>query len=519
MDKAFEARRKAYEAFEFIPRKHQNRAVEIARRGQAALDLGKMDLAENEFNQMAKLAVMGNPMKPKIKTLPGLLKWNMYAAYDGKHHNYDIVLPEGRYTIQPQTLANGRFHSFILNFVNDKGYTGGGLHQHVATSRDARVLVGIAAKHYADLLKSGGTDYFRSHSMQNPTGGRYEVIVGNIGSVYYGGNLSRANAIFNTYVDQSNSGYGRASGESVTLFDRGEIKKEHIGPQDSAENLFNPGGKLEPFHSGKRPGYQNVNRQYLRKLGLKEDMIDRMIARQYNGASLKDAYYAETKRDGTNPKLRSYPEIDRESTSGFGHPSSALGYFVSIDEMLKPHGIHIGKPSGMEKTGFRFLGPYRTEREARRVYMNHRQSFGFPTMGNPKAHRIMDFYTISPATARKLIGGPLPKQGTEKLVTHEGRDYFIGWTVHGGKRLLWIREHIADMFPYLSGQKHLKDPLENPRQTKIYQHCLKIFASKKGMPHKCDDECKAHDHNYVHEFENDNICIFGLPDGSILTKG
>jgi hypothetical protein len=64
---------------------------------------------------------------------------------------------------------------------------------------------------------------------------RYQVIVGNIGTVYDGDNMIDANRDFGTYKRQSQSGRGRAGGETVTLFDNDEIKFEHIGEQDAQE--------------------------------------------------------------------------------------------------------------------------------------------------------------------------------------------------------------------------------------------------------------------------------------------
>jgi hypothetical protein len=57
----------------------------------------------------------------------------------------------------------------------------------------------------------------------------------------------------------------------------------------------------------------------------------------------------------------------------------------------------------------------------------------------------------------------------------------------------------------------------NPSMTKIYNRVVKIYASKAGMPHNCDAECKKHGHNYVHHFKQ-KACIYGLPDGSLLVK-
>jgi hypothetical protein len=56
----------------------------------------------------------------------------------------------------------------------------------------------------------------------------YEIIVGNIGSVYSGPSKREANRAFREYVDQSKSGYGRASGEEVTMFCDGETVKEYF---------------------------------------------------------------------------------------------------------------------------------------------------------------------------------------------------------------------------------------------------------------------------------------------------
>jgi hypothetical protein len=55
----------------------------------------------------------------------------------------------------------------------------------------------------------------------------FEVIVGNIGTVYQGNNFMVACSKFTTYVKQSQSGVGRAGNESVTLFHKGEIRKEY----------------------------------------------------------------------------------------------------------------------------------------------------------------------------------------------------------------------------------------------------------------------------------------------------
>lgn len=56
---------------------------------------------------------------------------------------------------------------------------------------------------------------------------RYELTVGNIGTVYRGPLETTARMEFNEYVRLSKAGFGRVAGEPVTLFKDGEIIKEH----------------------------------------------------------------------------------------------------------------------------------------------------------------------------------------------------------------------------------------------------------------------------------------------------
>jgi hypothetical protein len=63
----------------------------------------------------------------------------------------------------------------------------------------------------------------------------YEVVCGNVGSVYAGHNKAQAIKAFNTYVESSKAECGRAGGEDVTLFQNGEIAREYIGSNSAAE--------------------------------------------------------------------------------------------------------------------------------------------------------------------------------------------------------------------------------------------------------------------------------------------
>jgi hypothetical protein len=62
---------------------------------------------------------------------------------------------------------------------------------------------------------------------------KYSVIVSNIGTVERDVSYSVALYAYMQYVNLSQSGRGRAAGETVTMVDdRGEIVKEHIGEMD-----------------------------------------------------------------------------------------------------------------------------------------------------------------------------------------------------------------------------------------------------------------------------------------------
>jgi hypothetical protein len=62
---------------------------------------------------------------------------------------------------------------------------------------------------------------------------KWEVIVGNVGTVYSGSDESEARAKFASYVETSKSGVGRAGGESVTLMKDSDIAEEFIGALQS----------------------------------------------------------------------------------------------------------------------------------------------------------------------------------------------------------------------------------------------------------------------------------------------
>lgn len=55
----------------------------------------------------------------------------------------------------------------------------------------------------------------------------YDVIVGNIGRVWCGNDLNKAQGFYETYVDISKSGMGRAGNQPVQLMKDGEIYEEY----------------------------------------------------------------------------------------------------------------------------------------------------------------------------------------------------------------------------------------------------------------------------------------------------
>lgn len=57
---------------------------------------------------------------------------------------------------------------------------------------------------------------------------RFEVIVGNIGTVYDGPSQSTAWLAFEEYVSQSTEGKGRASGEAVYCICDDDVLWEHM---------------------------------------------------------------------------------------------------------------------------------------------------------------------------------------------------------------------------------------------------------------------------------------------------
>lgn len=58
---------------------------------------------------------------------------------------------------------------------------------------------------------------------------KFEVVVGNIGTVYAGNNYMQAQCKYARYVKASRDMDGRIAGEAVVLMHNGEIRMEHAG--------------------------------------------------------------------------------------------------------------------------------------------------------------------------------------------------------------------------------------------------------------------------------------------------
>ena len=58
---------------------------------------------------------------------------------------------------------------------------------------------------------------------------KFQVVVGNVGTVYDGNSYMVAQCKYDRYVKASRAGEGRVAGEPVTLMHNGEVRMEHAG--------------------------------------------------------------------------------------------------------------------------------------------------------------------------------------------------------------------------------------------------------------------------------------------------
>jgi hypothetical protein len=106
--------------------------------------------------------------------------------------------------------------------------------QLVTAAKKALGLSGVRTdnQNYGDMIKlvprGSATVVFINFS-DRPY---FEVVVGNVGSVYKGNDEVKANEEYDAWVKSTVLDGNRAKGEAVTLFEDGEPKKEH----DAAES-------------------------------------------------------------------------------------------------------------------------------------------------------------------------------------------------------------------------------------------------------------------------------------------
>lgn len=128
-----------------------------------------------------------------------------------------------------------------------------------------------------------------------------------------------------------------------------------------------------------------------------------------------------------------------------------------------------------------------------------------PRLVNPKRKHVWEGYK------GRLADFEVPSQGKIHLKQLPGESR----EMYERRKAEWIRRSQEDR-PHTEFE--ITEELSNPRgATKIYQKVLKIYASKAGMKHHCDEACKRAGHRYVHSFKK-SACIYGLADGSILIR-
>ena len=93
---------------------------------------------------------------------------------------------------------------------------------------------GALPRYVKDAVETG---LFSMRPAANPSS-VYEVIAGNVGTVYSGPDAEAAREKFQAYVEMSAEGFARVGGEQVTLFEDGEPVEEFVPPEP--EEIENP---------------------------------------------------------------------------------------------------------------------------------------------------------------------------------------------------------------------------------------------------------------------------------------
>jgi hypothetical protein len=80
----------------------------------------------------------------------------------------------------------------------------------------------------------------------------YEVLVGNIGSVYRGNLLTTAKQVFDDYANSSKHRIGRSAGENVVIYQNGEEYLEYVG-RGNNDNPNNDEDEINPLTGDMQP--------------------------------------------------------------------------------------------------------------------------------------------------------------------------------------------------------------------------------------------------------------------------
>jgi hypothetical protein len=157
--------------------------------------------------------------------------------------------PYGPYYAHGKTASIARYHYNVTGKRDYKGWNDAMRKKYFPEPKQNPIPVGRFVNAKVRMLKGGLTQVLlegkavgrrlvkTAKRAVNPKT-QYEVVVGNIGTVYSGGSFAAAKKASATYVAQSKTGKGRAGGEDVTILADGEIVREFLGSNSRDEGWF-----------------------------------------------------------------------------------------------------------------------------------------------------------------------------------------------------------------------------------------------------------------------------------------
>lgn len=95
------------------------------------------------------------------------------------------------------------------------------IYEHVSDEQIAKLKVMLSHMGLEVLT----VERFDAEEEEEPP--NYEVVVGNVGTVYDGASEEAAHKAFSQFVERSESGLGRCGNEQVTLFKDGDLIDQH----------------------------------------------------------------------------------------------------------------------------------------------------------------------------------------------------------------------------------------------------------------------------------------------------